>query len=156
MSELSWTLGLSGFPGTVVKNLPANTGDARDASWIPGWGRFPGGGHGNPFQYSCLENFTDSAACRATVHAVTKSQTRLRTHTLGFSAIIWELLVDMEKPLELGPLHLWPLCCLLFTFAKQYFNSYQNEDISTFQATYRIQEILRCNSILRPFVAFGL
>ena len=36
------------------------------------------------------------------------------------------------------------------------FNSYQNEDISTFQATYRIQEILRCNSILRPFVVFGL
>ena len=40
----------------VVKSLPANTGDKRDACLIPGSGRTPGGGHGNPFQYSCLEN----------------------------------------------------------------------------------------------------
>jgi len=40
----------------VVKNLPANAGDARDASSIPGSGWSPGGGDGNPFQYSCLEN----------------------------------------------------------------------------------------------------
>ena len=60
-------------------------------------------------------------------------------HTLGSSAITWGSLADMEKPLELGPL-LWPLCCLLSTFAKQYFNLYQNEDTSNFQATYRIQE----------------
>ena len=47
----------SGFPdGSVVKNLSANTGDARDAGLIPEWGRFPGGGSGNPLQYSCLEN----------------------------------------------------------------------------------------------------
>ena len=47
----------SGFPdGSVVKNLSANAGDARDAGLIPGWGRFPGGGSGNPLQYSCLEN----------------------------------------------------------------------------------------------------
>jgi len=45
-----------GFPGgPVVKNTPANAGDARDVGWIPGSGRFPGG-HGNPLQYSCLEN----------------------------------------------------------------------------------------------------
>ena len=45
----------------VVKNLPANAGDARDArdaGLIPGFGRSPGGGHGNPLQYSCLENPT--------------------------------------------------------------------------------------------------
>ena len=42
-----------------VKNLPANAGDARDAGLIPGWGRSPGGGHGNPLQYSCLENPMD-------------------------------------------------------------------------------------------------
>ena len=43
----------------VVKNLLANAGDIRDAGTIPGLGRFPGGGHGNPFQYSCLENPMD-------------------------------------------------------------------------------------------------
>jgi len=40
----------------VVKNPPANAGDVCDAGLIPGWGISPGGGHGNPFQYSCLEN----------------------------------------------------------------------------------------------------
>ena len=40
----------------VVKNLPANAGDIRDVSLIPGSGRSPRGGHGNPFHYSCLEN----------------------------------------------------------------------------------------------------
>ena len=43
----------------VVKNLPANTGDVRDASMIPGSERSPGGGHGNPLQCSCLENPMD-------------------------------------------------------------------------------------------------
>ena len=40
----------------MVKNLPANARDVRDADSMSGWGRCPGGGHGNPFQYSCLEN----------------------------------------------------------------------------------------------------
>ena len=40
----------------MLKNLPANAGDIRDAGSIPGLGRFPRGGHGNPLQYSCLEN----------------------------------------------------------------------------------------------------
>ena len=43
----------------VVKNLPANAGDIRDMGLILGWGRSPGGGHGNPLQYSCLENPMD-------------------------------------------------------------------------------------------------
>ena len=51
----------------VVKNLPANTGDIREAGLIPGSGRSPGGGHGNPLQYSCLENPMDRGAWRATV-----------------------------------------------------------------------------------------
>ena len=42
-----------------VKNLPAKAGDARDAGLIPGSGRSPGGGHGSPLQYSCLENLMD-------------------------------------------------------------------------------------------------
>ena len=43
----------------VVKNTPANAGDIKDTSSIPGLERHPGGGHGNPFQYSCLENPMD-------------------------------------------------------------------------------------------------
>ena len=45
-----------------MKNPPANSGDIREAGSIPGWGRSPGGGHGNPLQYSCLENPMDRAA----------------------------------------------------------------------------------------------
>ena len=50
---------LSSQIALVVKNPPANEGDIRDASSIPGSGRSPGGGHGNPLQYSCLENLMD-------------------------------------------------------------------------------------------------
>ena len=73
----------------VVKNLPANAGDIRDAGSIPGWGRSPGGGHGNQLQYPCLENPMDRGAWRATVHGVTKSQTRLKQrHTHSYTYII--------------------------------------------------------------------
>ena len=54
----------------VVKNPPANAGDVRDASSIPGSGRSPGGGHGNPLQYSCLGNPMDRGAWQAIVHGV--------------------------------------------------------------------------------------
>ena len=57
----------------VVKNPPANAGDARDVGLIPGSGRSPGGGHGYPLQSSCLGNPMDRAACQATVHRVTQS-----------------------------------------------------------------------------------
>ena len=59
----------------MVKNPPANAGDIRGAGSIPGSERSPGGGHGNPFQYSCLENPIDRGAWKAIVHRVTKSQT---------------------------------------------------------------------------------
>ena len=62
---------------TVVKNLSATVEDARDMSSIPGSGRFPGVGNGNPLQYSCLENPVDRGAWRPTVHGVTNSWTRL-------------------------------------------------------------------------------
>ena len=62
----------------VVKDLSANVGDARDVGSIPGLGRSPGEGHGNPLQYFCLENPLDRGAWRATVHRVTQSQTRLK------------------------------------------------------------------------------
>ena len=62
----------------VVKNLPASAGDVRDVGSIPGSGKSPGGGNGNPPQYSCLENPMDKGAWWATVHGVTKSQTQLK------------------------------------------------------------------------------
>ena len=48
--------------------MPANSGDIRDVGLIPGSGRSPGGGHGNPLQYSCLENLMNTGDWRATVH----------------------------------------------------------------------------------------
>ena len=65
------------------KESTCNAGDV-DEGLIPGSGRSPGGGHGNPIQYSCLENPVDRGAWPATVHRVTKSWTRLKglsTHT---------------------------------------------------------------------------
>ena len=62
----------------VVKTLPANAGDIRDADLIPGSERSPGGGHGNPVQYSCLENPRDGGAWWAAVYGVTQSRTRLK------------------------------------------------------------------------------
>jgi len=59
----------------VIKNLPAYAGDAREVGLLPGLGRFPGVGNGNPLQDSCLGNSMDRGAWRATVHGVTKSRT---------------------------------------------------------------------------------
>ena len=58
----------------MVENLPTN---AEDAGSIPGSGRSPADGNGNPLQYSCLENSMDRGGWRATVHGIAKSQTRL-------------------------------------------------------------------------------
>ena len=62
----------------VVKNSPTNARDVRDTVLIPGSGRFPGGGHDNPLQYSCLENPMDRGVWWATVHRDTKSWTWLK------------------------------------------------------------------------------
>ena len=71
-----------GFPGrTVVKNLPASPGDAKDMGLISELGRSPGVGNGNPLQYSCLENSMDREAWQATVHGLAKRWTRLNRHT---------------------------------------------------------------------------
>ena len=59
----------------AVKNPPANAGDARDAGLIPGSGRSPGEGHGNPLQYSCLENPMDRVAWKVTVQRAANSWT---------------------------------------------------------------------------------
>jgi len=64
-----------GFPsGSVVMNLPANAGDVGS---IPGSGRSPGEGDGNPLQHSCLGNLRDKGAWWATVHRIAKSRTQL-------------------------------------------------------------------------------
>ena len=62
----------------VVKNLPANSGDLRETDSIPGSGRSPGGGHGNPLQCSCLEDPMYRGAWWATVHGVAQSRTQLK------------------------------------------------------------------------------
>ena len=70
----------------AVKNPPANAGDAGDMGSIPGLGRYPGGGNGNPLQYSCLGNPLDRGAWRATVYGVVKSQTQLGEMVTGRKA----------------------------------------------------------------------
>ena len=72
----------TGFPGgTVVKSPLTKTGNGRDIGSIPGLGRCPGIGNGNPLQYYCLENSMDRGAWQATVHGVAKSRTRLSNST---------------------------------------------------------------------------
>ena len=75
----------------TVKNLPPNTGDARDEGSVSEWGRSPGVGNGYPLQYSCWENPMDRRAWWATVHRVAKSWTRLSTCTpqLLYPFICW-------------------------------------------------------------------
>ena len=70
-----YTVKQSSQVALVVKNPPANAGDTGDAGSIPGSGRSPGLGHGNPLQYSCLENLMDRGGWWATVHRVAKSWT---------------------------------------------------------------------------------
>ena len=65
----------------VVKNPPADAGDVRDTGSIPGLGRSPGEGNGNPLQYSCLGNPVDKGAWQTTVHGVEKSWTQLSIQT---------------------------------------------------------------------------
>ena len=72
-----------GIPGPsqvalVVKNLTANAGDIRNAGSILGFGRSPGGGHGNPFQYSCQENLMDRGAWQTRAQGVAQSRTQLK------------------------------------------------------------------------------
>ena len=62
----------------MVKNPPANAGDIRDVGSVPGSGRSPGEGNGNPLRYSCLENPMDVGAWEATVHGGAQSRTRLK------------------------------------------------------------------------------
>ena len=87
----------------MVKNLPANAGDTEDAGSIPGMGRSPRAGNGNPLQYSCLGNPMDRGAWQATVHGVTELDT-----TEHYSVLRPE--IGMVSQLLADPLHLlWVL-----------------------------------------------
>ena len=66
----------------MVKNLPASAGDLRDLGLIPGSGRSLGGGHGNSFQYSHLENPMDREAWQVIAQRFAQSQTRLKRHNM--------------------------------------------------------------------------
>ena len=74
----------------MVKNLPPDAGDIRDTGSILGSERSPGGGHGNPLQYSCLDNPVDRGAWQAADHRVAKSWIplkRLSTHIVSLTSV---------------------------------------------------------------------
>ena len=75
--------------GSVVKNLPANEGDAGDTGLIPASGRSPGVKNGNPLQYSCLENFMNRGTWYATVHGIAKTQTHSHKQSNALGRLIW-------------------------------------------------------------------
>ena len=75
------------FSGSDGKEFTCNVGDRRS---IPGLGRFPGGGNGNPLQYSCLENPLDRGTWWATVHGGAKSQTQLNDSRFHFLSVCWQ------------------------------------------------------------------
>ena len=105
----------------VVKNPPVNAGDVRDAGSISGLGRSLGGGHGNPLQYSCLENPMVRGAWLATIHEVAKSRTWLKW--LGMHTCIdcrskerTDILTVLSVPIQEHGifLSLFSLCGFLF------------------------------------------
>ena len=86
---------IRGFPdGSVGKASACSAGDTGDLDPISGLGRSPGGGNGDPLQYSCLENPMDREAGRATVQRVAKSQTRLSMSTA------WLIILKLILPIS--------------------------------------------------------
>ena len=81
----------------VVKNPPANSGDIRDTGSIPSSGRSPGGGDGNPLQYSCLKNHMDRGAWRVIVHRAAKSRTQLKLRNMYTSTYTKKVFVAYLK-----------------------------------------------------------
>ena len=94
----------------MVKNLPAKVGDIRDVGSISRSGISPGGGHGNPLYYSCLENPMDRGTWRTTVHQVAKSQTRLKrlsTHVHTFQKEAMKLFLE-SRDIYVQGVHRYP------------------------------------------------
>jgi len=92
----------------AISFLPANVGDVRDAGSIPGLGRSPGGRHGKPLQYSCLENPMDRGAWWASVHGIAKSQTQPKQ--LACSSVQFSRSVMSDSLLPHGLQHARPPC----------------------------------------------
>ena len=85
----------------MVKNPPANAEDTRDGGSIPGSGRSPGVGNGNPLQHSCRQNPVDRGAWWATVHRVTESDTTEHIHIIkNISGLCPQFLADLLKSLK--------------------------------------------------------
>ena len=118
-----------GFPGGAgVKNLPANAGETRDVSLIPGSGRSPRIGNGNPLQYSCLENPMNRGAWRATVYGVaececacTHARTHTHTHTTAIVSVLCHEAVNGTHlfvcPLP-SPHHIFPILHQKFSWLR--------------------------------------
>ena len=105
---LPWWASLVGFPGG--SEVKASAYNVRDLGSIPGLGRSPGEGNGNPLQYFCLENSMDGGAWWATAHGVTKSRTRLSDFTFLFPLSLYivnfHLLIQfhfLQREAVLGP-----------------------------------------------------
>ena len=81
----------------MVKKPPVSAEDVRDTGSISGLGRSPGGGHGNPLQYSCLENPMDRGTWWAIVHMVTDSQAQLKRLCMQASTLAQEFTAQMRK-----------------------------------------------------------
>ena len=94
-----------------LKNLPINAGDVRDTGSIPGSGRSPGEEHGNPLQYSSLENLMDRGAGWATVHGVAKSQTQLKRLSMHACIVALQMLCYflLHSKVDQLYLHIYPL-----------------------------------------------
>ena len=95
--KLIYSIPTSSQVTLVIKNLPANVGDIRDVGLIPGSGKSPGEGNGNPLQYSCLENPMDRGAWRATVHSIIRSQTQLKQLSTDLPKISVAFLAEMDR-----------------------------------------------------------
>ena len=141
----------------TVKNLPANAGDTRDVGSIPGLGGSPGGGHGYPLQYSCLENPTGRGAWRATVCGVEKSLTWLKT--LSTHAFCWESWEEDESGKEASGLlsgH-WqkPKPCLI-----PYFGSLENVSWRIFfrnlkESFFKVSKLSKIRKFIAHFAGEG-
>ena len=99
---------LKGFPGgSVVKNLPANEEDIEDVGSIPGSGRAPVEGKGNPLQYFCLENAMDKGAWQATVHRIANSQKGLSEWARIIALLVAQLCPTLCDPMDCSPSRLF-------------------------------------------------
>ena len=98
----------------MVKNPSANPGDIRDTGSIPGLGRSSGGGNGNPFQYSCLENSMDRGAQETTVHRVAQSRTGLKQLSTEYRGLISCMQCSKKRSIRAGTqasaFHQWFVC----------------------------------------------